>query len=84
VGIFLLCLRHFCFHFVAKLQDILAEWQTLSIGRGSNATATTRRKREFPASSAPVQLITQVWQLAEAALCMSLELILFVERNCCA
>lgn len=61
VGILLVCLRHFCFHFVAEHQDVLAERQTLSVSRGSNAAAEAGRKREFPTSSAAVQLITQVW-----------------------
>lgn len=59
VGIFLLCLRHFQFCFVAKHQDILTEWQALCFSRGPNAAAAARRAREFPASSAPVQLLAQ-------------------------
>lgn len=62
VGIFLLCLRHFHFCFVAKHQDVLTEWAALRVSRGPNAAAAPRRTREFPAGSAPVQLLAQVWQ----------------------
>lgn len=79
MGIFLLCLRHFNFCFVAQLQDILAERPALRVSRGANAAAAARGTREFPASSAPVQLLAQVWELSGAAL--SLEIISFLKEN---
>lgn len=81
VGVFLLCLRHFHFCFVAKHQDILTEWQALCVSRGPNAAAAAGGTREFPASPAPVQLLAQVWELPKLFVPRSLQLISFVGEN---
>lgn len=79
VGIFLLCLRHFHSCFAAKHQDVLTERQALRVGGGPNAAAAARGTREFPTSSAPVQLLAQVWKLSGDV--PSPELISFLQEN---
>lgn len=79
VGIFLLCLRHFHSCFAAKHQDVLTERQALRVGGGPNAAAAARGTREFPTSSAPVQLLAQVWELSGDV--PSPELISFLQEN---